>query len=68
MKDWQNRVINEAQGLGTKIVSLTKFLYEDVHNELDFDVRYALERQKEHMENYHGSLLDRIDEFEKTDR
>ncbi len=65
MKDWQERVIEEAAELDKKGAALAAFLYDsDKYETLDRVERIELAIQFGAMTAYSAALIDRIGRFE----
>lgn len=63
MEDYQERVVNERAELGEKIVKLTKFMFTEKFNSLEYGERTNLEKQLYIMLEYAKTLQDRINLF-----
>lgn len=68
MKDWQQRVIDEADALNVKGEKLADFVdpKNAVYAALDFDEQVILISQLAYMGAYASALEERIDMFENS--
>ena len=64
MEDYQERVIEEAAVLTTKVVALRKFVDSPLCEGLSSRIKTLLSEQERHMTSYLHVLRDRIDGFQ----
>jgi len=63
MEDYQERVVNERDELGKKIMKLIAFMFTERFNSLEHEERTNLEKQLYIMIEYTSILQDRINLF-----